>query len=241
MSSAVRILRSSQGDENKIGLEVQDEVTTTLADDLDTTIERTIGLGIHTAFSAFVRGPEADNRLDNNDEIQELIEELHAGKYDYLLAYDDSRVSRDDFFFVIHYACVMGNTEMVFAEDVDLDSLEFRVKRVVEQHVKQQEIKKSREVRRRRRENGGQEGTPPTGLEWDDDRHGWEPSDDFEAVLRALALKDEGYTHREIVAEIDVVSSTGTVSNIVDRRGEYEDQMLEHGYTYPDINPQADC
>lgn len=235
MSSAVRILRSSQGDENKIGLEVQDEVTSTLADDLDTTIDRTIDLGIHTAFSAFVRGPDSDNRLDNNEEIQKLIEELHAGEYDYLLAYDDSRVSRDDFFFVIHYACIMGDAEMVFIEDVDLDSLEFRVKRVVEQHVKQTEIKKSREVRERRRNNGGREGTPPTGLDWDDDRHGWEPDDDFEAALRVLVLKDAGYTHREVVAEVDVAGSTGTVTNILNRRDEYEDQMLEHGYTYPDV------
>jgi len=139
------ILRSSQGDENKIGLEVQDEVTTTLADDLDTTIDRTIDLGIHTAFSAFVRGPDSDNRLDNNEEIQELIEELHAGEYDYLIAYDDSRISRDDFFFVIHYACIMGGAEMVLLTTLILTSLEFRVKRVVEQHVKQtdQEITRS--------------------------------------------------------------------------------------------------
>lgn len=235
MSSAVRIIRSSQGDENKVGLDVQREETAALADDLDVTIERTIDLGIHTAFSSFVRGPATDNRLDANDKIQSLLDELHAGEYDYLLAYDDSRVARDDFFFVLHYACIMGDTEMVFVEDIDLDSLEFRVKRVVEQHVKQTEIKKSREARERRRENGGREGTPPLGLDWDEDRLGWVPDEDFEAVLRVIALKDAGYTHREVVDEIDVVGSTGTVSNILNRREAYEDQMLENGYTYPDV------
>lgn len=128
---------------------------------------------------------------------------------------------------------------MVFVEDVDLDSLEFRVKRVVEQHVKQTEVKKSREARRQRREDGGREGTPPTSLEWDDDRHSRVPDDDFEAVLRVRTLKDEGYTHREIVAEVDVAGSTGTVTNILNRRDEYESQMLEHGYTYPDMEPES--
>jgi DNA invertase Pin-like site-specific DNA recombinase len=235
MSSAVRILRSSQGDENKVSLDVQDDKTVELAEDLDTTIERTIDLGIHTAFSAFVRGTDTDNRIDANPEIQELLEELRTGEYDYLIAYDDSRVARDDFFFILHYACIMGDVEMVFVEDIELDSLEFRVKRVVEQHVKQTEIRKSQEARERRRENGGREGEPPTGLDWDDDHHGWEPDEDFEDVLRVLALKDEGFTHREVVKAVDVVGSTGTVSNILNRRDEYETQMLEHGYTYPDL------
>lgn len=39
MKSTVRILRSSQGDENKVSLTVQDEMTAKLAEDLDATIE----------------------------------------------------------------------------------------------------------------------------------------------------------------------------------------------------------
>lgn len=238
MSSAVRILRSSQGNEDKVSLDVQDKVTTELADEHNGTINRSIDLGIHTAFSAFVRGPESENRIDNNEEIQELLEELHAGEYDYLFAYDDSRVARDDFFFVLHYACIMGSCEMIFFDDIELNSLEFRVKRVVEQHVKQTEIRKSQEARERRRDNGGREGEPPTGLDWDDQRHGWEPDDDFEDVLRVIALKDAGFTHREVVKAVDAVGSTGTVTNILNRREEYETQMLEHGYMYPDIQPE---
>lgn len=233
MSSAVRVLRSSQGEEDKVGLDVQDEETREIADNLDTEITRTIDLGIHTAFSAFVRGPDSDNRIDANEEIQQLIEELHAGEYDYLIAHDDSRIARDDFFFVIHYACIMGGAEMVFSDGIDLDSLEFRVKRVVEQHVKQEEIRKSKKARARRRDNGGREGTPPIGLDWDDDSHSWIPDDNFETVLRAISLKDAGLTHRDVVDEIDIIGSTGTVTNIMDRREDYEIQMLEHGYTYP--------
>jgi DNA invertase Pin-like site-specific DNA recombinase len=129
----------------------------------------------------------------------------------------------------------MGDATMAFWDDIDLGSLEFRVKRVVEQHVKQTEIRKSQEARERRRQNGGREGEPPTGLDWDNNQHGWEPDDDFEYALRVPKLKDEGHTHREVVEAVDVVGSTGTVTNILNRRDEYENQMLEHGYTYPDV------
>lgn len=112
------------------------------------------------------------------------------------------------------------------------------MKRDVEQYVKQTETRKSKEARERRRRDGVREGEPPTGLDWDIDRLGWEPADDFEGVLRELALKDAGYTHREVVEAVDVVGSTGTVSNILNRRDEYEDQMLEHGYVYPDVEPK---
>lgn len=47
MPSAVHILQSSQGDENKVWFDLQNTETASLADDLDTTIERTIDLGIH--------------------------------------------------------------------------------------------------------------------------------------------------------------------------------------------------
>jgi len=124
---------------------------------------------------------------------------------------------------------------MTFWDDIDLKSLEFRVKRVVEQHVKQTEIRKSQEARERRRQNGGREGEPPIGLDWDDNQHGWKPDEDFEDVLRMLKLKDEGHTHREVVEAVNVVGSIGTVTNILNRRDEYESQMLEHGYTYPDV------
>jgi DNA invertase Pin-like site-specific DNA recombinase len=222
------VYRSSQGDEKKIGLDIQHEEVPELADNLGATITREVDLGIHTGFSSFVRDPGSDNRLDAHPEIQQLLEELKTGEYDYLLAYDDTRLARDDFFFVIHYACIVGNCTIAFVDRTDLDSLEFRVRRVVEQHVKQTEIRNSKEARQRRREQGGREGTPPIGMQWDDDRHGWIPDDDFEDVLEIIAMKDGGATHRETVSASSIISSTGTVTKILNRRDEYESAMLDH-------------
>ncbi|MFA9517294.1 resolvase [Halopenitus sp. H-Gu1] len=194
-----------------------------------------VDLGIHTGFSRHTRGIESDNRLDANPEVQAAIERLRDGKYDHVFAFDDTRICRDDYYFVIKDAAIKGSAEFVFADDIDSESLAFRVKRVVEMWVKLQEISKSKEARAERRENGGREGESPTGLDWDDERLGWEPDEDFEGVLRVLAMKDSGYTHREVVEAVDVVGSTGTVSNILNRRDEYEQQMIEHGYSYPGL------
>lgn len=221
-TTAAAVYRSSQGDEKKVSLDVQRAKGPELSNQLGADLTREVDLGIHTGFSAFTKGIDTEDRIDNHPEIQELLEEIRASKYDYLLAYDDSRLARDDFFFVIHYACIEGDCVMTFSDDIDLDSLEFRVRRVVEQHVKLAEIRKSREARKLRRENGGREGTPPVGLRWDDQRHGWEPDNKFEDVLEVIAMKDAGATHREVVAGSSVVSSTGTVSKIIDRRDEYE-------------------
>lgn len=231
--TAARVIRSSQGADDKVSLDVQRDETARVADENDATITRTIDLGIHTGFSAFVRGADSENRLDANDDILDLRDELEAGEYNYLIAYDSSRLARDDFFFVLQYSCILGDVEILFVEDIKLDSLSFRVLRVVEQYVKLQEIKKSREARQRRRDAGGYEGTPPFGTRWDDDRHSIEPDDNFDFALRVLDLKDDGCSHRDVVEAVDGVGSTATVSNILDRRELYAELTAEY---HPDTD-----
>lgn len=239
-SRALRFIRSSQGDNDKISLSLQRETTAELAENLGLTTNHIddVDLGIHTGFSRHTRGMDVTNRLDAHPEVRAAIEQLRDGKYDHVIAYDDSRISRDDYYFVIKDAAIEGDAEFVFVDDIDTESLAFRVKRVVEMWVKLQEIAKSKAARAARRNNGGREGTPPTGLDWDEDRHGWEPDEYFNDVLRVIALKDAGLTHREVLDVIEIVNSPGTVSNILNRREEYENQMLEHGFEYPNVDSQ---
>lgn len=238
---ALRFIRSSQGNSDKISLSLQRETTAAVAEDLDYTPDQIddVDLNIHTGFSRHTRGTDANDRLDAHPEVQTAIERLRDGLYDHVIAYDDSRICRDDYYFVIKDAAIQGDAEFVFVDDIDTDDLAFRVKRVVEMWVKLQEIRKSKAARAERRNDGGREGTPPTGLDWDDNRHRWEPDENFNDVLRVIALKDAGFTHRKVLDEVEIVNSPGTVSNILDRRDEYEDQMLEHGYTYPDTARQS--
>ncbi|MFC6722889.1 hypothetical protein ACFQE1_00415 [Halobium palmae] len=60
--------------------------------------------------------------------------------YDYVLAYDDTRVARDVYFFSLRRDALRGGAEFVFADELDVESLEFRIARIVEQWVKEKEI-----------------------------------------------------------------------------------------------------
>jgi len=98
------------------------------------------------------------------------------------------------------------------------------------------QIKKSREARERRRNNGGRKGHhQPVWTGTTTGTIGGYRMTTSKQYCVSWRLKDAGLTHREVVAEIGVAGSTGTVTNIINRRDEYEDQMLEHGYTYPDM------
>lgn len=120
-----------------------------------------IDLGIHTGFSRHTRSIDKDNPLDNHSEVQAAVEHLQNGVDDHVVAYDDTRIYRDDYYFVIKDAAIQGGAEFKFADDIDTDSLAFRVKRVVEMWIKLQEIRKSKAARKRQRENGRREGEPP--------------------------------------------------------------------------------
>ena len=61
---------------------------------------------------------------DHHDDIQQLLEDLDNGVYDYLIAYDDTRLARDDFFFVIRYSAIRGGAELQFVDDIDIQSLD---------------------------------------------------------------------------------------------------------------------
>jgi len=225
MSEAVVVIRRSEGDDDAVGLQQQRERVPEMAADLVGGEENVhvIDLGIHTGFSIHVRDPK-DERIDDNQQVLEMIDDLRAGRYDYVCAWDDTRLARDEFFSEIKRAVRLGDAEFAFIEEVqDVDSLTFGVTRRVEQDVKEREIRKSKQARRRRREQGGYEGPPPLGTKWDDDRFSIEPDDQFDDVLEVLEMKDNGATHRQVVDAVDAINSTGTVTNVLERRELYED------------------
>lgn len=245
MSRAAIIVRSSQGDEDKVSLDVQREETRELATDLGIDEVDMIDLGIHTGFSSFTRGRDANEQLDAHDDIQQLLDDLKAGIYDYVIAYDDTRLARDDFFFIIRYAAIRGSAELQFVDDIDIQSLGFRTRRVVEQYVKRKEIEKSKIARQARLDRGGYEGTPPLGTTWDDQRLHIEPDEDFEDVLDILRMRDPGVdggtmSYTEILAETDLTNSRGTLANILDRHEEYLELACAHGYDVDELLDDED-
>lgn len=222
----VCVVRQSQGTDDSLSLEEQRETTHELAEDLGDPDPEFVDLGNHTGFSIFVKTPE-QARLDANPRIQALETDLRNGEYDYLVAHEDSRVARDQFYWVLAYAAEVGGIEIEYVADVPDDQLTFRVQRAVEAEVKRKEIEKARRAKQRRRDAGMYEGAPPFGLQYDDaGEYLVRDPDEWPQVVRIFELLDEGdATYTDILADDEVtdVGSAGTITKIRDRRETYEE------------------
>lgn len=226
MNNALVWIRKSKGRDDDVGLELQREKLPELAEKLVDEYD-VLDLGVHTGFSLHSRARD-DERIDANPDVLAAVERLTNGDYDALIAWDDTRISRDEYFGEVQRACLLGDAEIHFYADVAEDGLTFDVKRAVEKRVKQEEIKKSKDALEARRENGYYEGKPRYGTQYDDKKQYLVPNDDFADVLLALSMRDEGASYREIM-ENTAISSSGTLRNVLDRREFYEELASAHG------------
>ncbi len=138
MSKALAWIRKSKGDDDDIGLEDQRELVRGLAKDVADQVE-VLDLGIHTGFSSMTRDDPA-GLLDQNERVQECVGELEAGEYSHLVAWDDRRICRDEYFSVVQYAATQGDAEIVYVGDVNEDDLTFDLKRRIERDTKEVEV-----------------------------------------------------------------------------------------------------
>lgn len=70
-----------------------------LADEVET-----LDLGVHTGFSSMTRD-ESDGLVNQNEDVLEAVERIRSGEFDYVAAWDDRRICRDEYFTIIQYAC----------------------------------------------------------------------------------------------------------------------------------------
>lgn len=224
--TALLWVRQSQGTDDSISLELQREAAEDLARDLGVDDVDWCDLGVHTGFSinSSEKTTEDDDRLDANPKVQTALHSLREAEYDYLIAYDKSRLCRDGYVEVIKNACAVGGADLVFVDEED-DEFARDIRHRAEQRAKQAEIRKSRKAVKRRQEQGKWQGGAPTGFEF---RGGdIEPDDDFGEVLELLDLKDDGYSHRDAIEQVNLDISPATVSNILNRRDLYDEH---HSY-----------
>lgn len=217
MSKALAWIRKSKGDESDIGLKEQRELVRTLANDVADEVE-VLDLGIHTGFSTMTRDDPV-GLLDQNESVQERVNELQAGQYSHLVALDDRRICRDEYFSVIQYAATQGDAEIVYVGNVNEDDLTFDLKRRIERDTKEEEIQKSRQAIERRKGHGYDHGRPRFGMTYDADGHYQVPGEDFDTVLKIFQLDNAGNSRREIADDVGV--PTSTVQNVLDRREWY--------------------
>jgi len=217
MSKALAWIRKSKGDESDIGLEEQREIVHELARDAADAVE-TLDLGVHTGFSTMTRDDPA-GLLDQNELVQEHVAELEAGEYSHLVAWDDRRICRDEYFSVVQYAATQGDAEIVYVGDVNEDDLTFDLKRRIERDTKEEEIEKSRRAIERRKERGYDHGRPRFGMTYDANGHYQVPGKEFDMVLEIFQLDNVGKSRREIADLVDI--PVATVQNVIDRREWY--------------------
>lgn len=229
ISQVLVVIRQSQSRRSEsTSLSIQREELPELASEYGEEV-RELDLGVHTGFSIHFK-PEDEERIDSNPDVLRELSNVRAGVYDYIIAWDDTRLARDPFFWEWVRAAREGNADLVFKEDVpDIDSLEFRVRRVVEQDVKKREIQKSKQALDSREEKGYDQGRPPKGLTFDSNGEYWVPDDEFEDVLDLIERRDEGYTYTELEDEFGY--SRATISSIInDKRELYLDKAEEHDF-----------
>lgn len=226
MSRALAWVRKSKGDDSDIGLQEQRDVVGALANDLAADVV-TLDLGVHTGFSSMTRDDPA-GLLDQNERVTERVDELEAGRFDYLVAYDDRRVCRDEYFSVIQYAATKGDAEIVYVGDVNEDDLTFDLKRRIERDTKEEEIDKSRRAIERRQEQGFDHGRPRFGMTYDDAGQYQVPGEEFDTVLDIFRQDRNDKSRREIAAAVEV--PVATVQRVLDRREWYvkREQMGEN-------------
>lgn len=194
-------MRKSKGDEDAIGFTQRKRAVRQLADEMDVKTDE-LNLGIHTGFSIHSRDSD-DERLDAHPEVQDALDRIEDGEYDFVIAYNDKRVARDEYFSTIEYHMKLGGAQFVFVEDdIDRDDMAFNIQREVERHRKQSEIEDIREAIRERQELGYWQGRAPYGSKHADvDPPGLVPTEDFDRVIDIIDAKCRSKSHREALRE----------------------------------------
>lgn len=227
MSRALAWIRKSKGSDDDIGLEQQRRDVTAAAEDLAGAVD-SLDLGVQTGFSRLSRDDDS-GLLDQHPDVQDAVEQLQAGRYDVLVAYDDRRVCRDGYLKVIEHACVVGNCDIVFvSDDVETDDLAYDIHRRVERKTKEEEIAKSKKAIEERQEQGCYQGRPPAGLRFADDKCHLERSDRWDDVMAVFDGLDAGETYSTIEDRTEF--SPPAISRMADRGREwYERKLADYG------------
>ena len=221
MTDVVTVVRQSQGTDDSVSMELQREKTAELAVELGDDDPDCIDLGVRTGFSIFMHGDKNGERIDADEAMLGLLEDLSEGAYDHVVSWDDTRLSRDQFYWVLKWHAMQGGTEFHFVEERPEDDLTFRVQRAVESEVKMKEIQKTKEALQHREDNGFDHGRPPIGFRFDDAGEQWVPDREgrFDDVVEAIQMVDNGATYRDVQEELGVAPST--MSGVMKRRDLY--------------------
>lgn len=117
---ALYVIRQSQGDhDDTASLRFQRAVVPPLARDLvdgDWSQIDGLDLGVHTGYSIHTLD-KVDKRIDADPEVVKVLDRVENVVYSYIVALDDVRLARDEYFAEWKRRAAIGNAEFVFFED----------------------------------------------------------------------------------------------------------------------------
>lgn len=188
--TAALITRQSQGEDDSLSLQLQRERVKETAESLGVPEEniKWFDFGVQTGFSSFNKD---SGGIDTNTRMETLLDNLKKEAYDYLVAFDDTRIARDSFYWVVCWHCEIGDCQRVYVDDISEDSLVHKVKREVETEVKKEEIAKSKAAIQEKKDRGEPLGKPPKGLEYSKDKTELVKGEDFEIVKQVINLREQ--------------------------------------------------
>ncbi len=227
MSKALVWIRKSEGSDDDIGLQQQRDVLPEFAEQFADEVE-VLNLGVHTGFSRYSEEqlPLKDEFIDDNPLVQEAVELIGDGEYDFIVSWDDTRIARDGFFSVIRYKAMKNGCEFKYYGEVPDDQMTHDINRIVEYYVKLKEMQKAHEAKLKMQEEGRPDGRPPHGLQYSDDKTEFvKDPDEWPNVVKILRLDDEGEGQRSIARQVD--PSRSVVRKVLDDRGMYEEFLVE--------------
>jgi len=190
------------------------------------------GLNLHHIYNDGERSSGFNN---NRPEYLEMQTALEDGEASILIVRDRDRLSRDKrersmlFYDLDEWAVELWTTAE--GEPVDFDDDETWLIEMIRGYMddvqKRREIQQARKKVRERIENGYDHGRPPTGLQFDQEGQYWVPDDEFEVVMQALKLRNEGHSYSYIANETGI--PRGTLANIFDRKDLYIQKNQKFG------------
>lgn len=171
---------------------------------------------------------QGESGWDNaRDEYQQMLEDAEAGEFGHLIVRRSNRLGRDKrerirrFFDLDDWGVHLHTVKRGYIDPEDPSDFLMEVFTALsDDHGKRDEVELLESEMEKRRDQGWYIGEPPVGLKYDDEKHYLQANDDFDDVCRVFALRDQGYTYREIAEEVSW--SPPTIGKLLKRRDVYE-------------------
>jgi len=171
-------------------------------------------------------GERASGFDAEREKYEWLVEDLRSGTVDVLITNDKRRLARDVDEVMRLIPDMRENGVEYHTYQNGYIDLSEPIRAAIEivsaaaaHEEKLAEIEKAKEAVQERQANGYDHGRPPRGFEFDDAGQYWIPDDEFEDVIGAIELVEDGVPYAEVQNQTGIPK--GTLPGIMKRKQRY--------------------